>query len=42
MSIVILTEDEIRQSISVTQSIDAIEAAFAALAHGSVSLLAQR
>jgi ornithine cyclodeaminase/alanine dehydrogenase-like protein (mu-crystallin family) len=38
MSIVILTEDEIRQSISVTQSIDAIEAAFAALAHGSVSL----
>jgi ectoine utilization protein EutC len=38
MSILILTEDEIRQSISVSQSIDAIEAAFAALAHGSVSL----
>jgi ectoine utilization protein EutC len=38
MSILILTEDEIRQSISVTQSIDAIEAAFAALAHGKVSL----
>lgn len=34
----ILTEDEIRQATSTAEAIDAIEAAFAALAHGSVSL----
>lgn len=34
----ILTEDEIRQAISTTEAIDAIEAAFASLAQGRVSL----
>lgn len=38
MSTLILTEDEIRQAVSTAQAVDAIEAAFAALAHGKVSL----
>jgi ectoine utilization protein EutC len=38
MSTLILTEDEIRQSVSTLEAIDAIEAAFAALAHGQANL----
>ena len=38
MSVLILTEDEIRQAVSTLEAIDAMEAAFAALAHGKVSL----
>ncbi len=38
MPILILTEDEIRQAISTTEAIDAVEAAFAALARGEASL----
>jgi ectoine utilization protein EutC len=38
MSTLVLTEDEIRQAVSVAESIDTVEAAFAALAHGKVSL----
>lgn len=38
MSALILTEDEIRQAVSTLEAIDAMEAAFAALAHGRVSL----
>lgn len=38
MSALILTEDEIRQAVSTSEAIDAIEAAFAALAHGKVRL----
>lgn len=38
MSVLILTEDEIRQAVSTLEAIDAMEAAFAALAHGRVSL----
>jgi ectoine utilization protein EutC len=38
MSTFILNEEEIRQAISTAEAIDAIEAAFAALAHGKVSL----
>jgi ornithine cyclodeaminase len=38
MSIFFLTEEEIRQAISTIEAVDAIEAAFAALAHGKVSL----
>jgi ornithine cyclodeaminase len=34
----ILNEDEIRQLVSTTEAIDAVEASFAALAHGKVSL----
>jgi ectoine utilization protein EutC len=34
----ILTEEEIRQAVSTAEAIDAVEAAFAALAHGKVSL----
>jgi ornithine cyclodeaminase len=33
-----LNEEEIRQAISTAEAVDAIEAAFAALAHGKVSL----
>ncbi|GAB4543950.1 MAG: ectoine utilization protein EutC [Anaerolineae bacterium] len=38
MATLILTEEEIRQAISTAEAIDAIEAAFAALAHQKVSL----
>lgn len=38
MSTFILNEEEIRQAISTAEAVDAIEAAFAALAHGKVSL----
>lgn len=38
MSTFILSEEEIRQAISTAEAIDAIEASFAALAHGKVSL----
>jgi ectoine utilization protein EutC len=38
MSTLILNEEEIRQAISTAEAIDAIEAAFAALAHKKVSL----
>ena len=38
MSTFILNEEEIRQAISTAEAIDAIEAAFAALAHGKVNL----
>ena len=38
MSTLILTEEDIRQAISTAEATDAIEAAFAALAHGKVSL----
>jgi ectoine utilization protein EutC len=38
MPTLILTEDEIRQAISTAEAVDAIEAAFAALAKGKVTL----
>ena len=38
MSTFILSEEEIRQAISTAEAVDTIEAAFAALAHGKVSL----
>lgn len=38
MATLILTEEEIRQAISTAEAIDAVEAAFAALAHQKVSL----
>jgi len=38
MPTLILTEDEIRQAVSTTEAVDAIEAAFAALAQGRVIL----
>jgi ectoine utilization protein EutC len=38
MPTLILTEDEIRQAISTAEAVDAIEAAFAALAQGRVTL----
>jgi len=38
MSTFILNEEEIRQAISTAEAVDAIEAAFAALAHGKVNL----
>lgn len=38
MSTFFLTEEEIRQAISTVEAVDAIEAAFAALAYGKVSL----
>lgn len=38
MSTFILSEEEIRQAISTAEAIDAIEASFAAVAHGKVSL----
>ncbi len=38
MTLLILNEDEIRQAISTAEATDAIEAAFAALAHGRASL----
>lgn len=38
MSTFMLSEEEIRQAISTAEAIDAIEASFAALAHGKVSL----
>jgi ectoine utilization protein EutC len=38
MSVLILTEDEIRQSVSTAEAVDAIEAAFAALAHDRASI----
>jgi ornithine cyclodeaminase/alanine dehydrogenase-like protein (mu-crystallin family) len=38
MSTFFLTEEEIRQAISTAEAVDAIEAAFAALAYGKVSL----
>jgi ornithine cyclodeaminase len=38
MPTLILTEDEIRQAVSTTEAVDAVQAAFAALAHGRVRL----